>query len=78
MSINYYALCVYVIHGYSACKTPHDYWLRSKEVTTFEGIRDLHVLEKLHDTGTLHPVVLRHVLTVEADQNHHHHQHENF
>jgi len=36
-------------------------------MTTFEGLRDLHVLEKLHDT--LHPVVLRHVLTVEADKN---------
>jgi len=30
-------------------------------------LRDLHVLEKLHDT--LHPVVLKHVLTVEADKN---------
>jgi len=44
-----------------------DYWLRSKEVTTVEQLRDLHVLEKLHDT--LHPMVLRHVRTVEADKN---------
>jgi len=44
-----------------------DYWLRSKEVTTFDQLHDLHVLEKLHDT--LHPVVLRHVLTVEAYNN---------
>ena len=51
----------------SRLSTLQDYWLRSKEVTTFEGLRDLHVLEKLHDT--LHPVVLRHVLTVEADKN---------
>jgi len=51
----------------SRLSTLQDYWLRSKEVTTFQGLRDLHVLEKLHDT--LHPVVLRHVLTVEADQN---------
>jgi len=39
-------------------------WLRSKEVTTFDQLHDLHVLEKLHDT--LHPVVLRHVLTVDG------------
>ena len=51
----------------SRLSTMQDYWLRSKEVTTFEGLRDLHVLEKLHDT--LHPVVLRHVLTVEANKN---------
>jgi len=49
----------------SRLSTLQDYWLRSKEVTTVEQLRDLHVLEKLHDT--LHPVVLRHVLTVEAD-----------
>jgi len=51
----------------SRLSTLQDYWLRSKEVTTFAQLRDLHVLEKLHDT--LHPVVLRHVLTVEADKN---------
>jgi len=51
----------------SRLSTLQDYWLRSKEVTTFDQLRDLHVLEKLHDT--LHPVVLRHVLTVEADKN---------
>jgi len=51
----------------SHLSTLQDYWLRSKKVTTFEGLRDLHILEKLHDT--LHPVVLRHVLTVEADKN---------
>ena len=51
----------------SRLSTLQDYWLRSKEVKTFEGLCDLHVLEKLHDT--LHPLVLKHVLTVEADQN---------
>ena len=51
----------------SRLSTLQDYWLRSKEVSTFDQLRDLHVLEKLHDT--LHPVVLRHVLTVEADKN---------
>jgi len=49
------------------CKIIAFYWLRSKEVTTFDQLRDLHVLEKLHDT--LHPIVLRHVLTAEADTN---------
>ena len=41
--------------------------MRSKEVITFDQLRDLHVLAKLHDT--LHPIVLRHVLTTEADTN---------
>ena len=54
-----------MFHAFQRCKTTG--WLRSKQVTTVEQLRDLHVLEKLHDT--LHPVVLRHVLTVEADKN---------
>ena len=51
----------------SRLSTLLNYWLRSKKVTTFDGIRDLHILEKLHDT--LHLVVLRHVVTIEADKN---------
>jgi len=38
-----------------------------RKLTNFDQLRDLHVLEKLHDT--LHPIVLRHVLTTEADTN---------
>jgi len=54
--------------AYVSCLSKlQDSWLRSKEVTTFDQLRDLHVLEKLHDT--LHPVVLRHVLTVEGDKS---------
>ena len=50
----------------SRLSTWQHYWLRSKEVSTFDKLRDLHVHEKLHDM--LHPIVLRHVLTVEADK----------